>query len=198
MASANKNKIVEASAILGWALESLADIGYSDEIIEDGQTFADNALIKARTVHKTTGFCAIADDSGICVDYLGGEPGVYSARFAGIHGDDDANNKLLLSKLENVVGDGRKASYVCAAACVFPDGEEFVALGELKGHLLDGPMGEGGFGYDPLFVPQGCTESFGQMDQEKKNQISHRMLAFTQLKELMDIYFKGQGAKWLQ
>ena len=165
------------------------------EVVEDGDTFEDNAKIKAKSACEITGLPAIADDSGLCVDYLDGYPGIYSARFANIeiHGgkcvdneknaDDEDNNNLLLKKLEGVEEDKRTAYYVCAICCIFPDGREITVRGECHGYIGYERDGNEGFGYDPLFIING--KSFGKYEGEEKDKISHRGNALRKLaKEL--------------
>ena len=184
LASRNKNKIAEFQVLLQNAFDvevkvlSLDDIGFSDEIIENGETFEENAISKA-SVPASLGFIGIADDSGLCVDALDGAPGVYSARFSG--GDDEDNNALLLKLLKNE--ENRNAKYVCAIACVFPDGNKFVVRGECHGKIIDDRRGEAGFGYDPLFVPVGESRTVAEMTDEEKNAISHRANAIRALVE---------------
>ena len=142
------------------------------DVVEDGDTFEANAALKARSACRVTGLPAIADDSGLCVDYLAGAPGIYSARFSGGHGNDEANNDLLLQKLEGVPMEQRTAYYVCAICCVFPDGEELTVRGECHGHIGFERDGNAGFGYAPLFLVEG--RSFGRYTAEEKDKISHR------------------------
>ena len=196
LASRNKKKIKELDAILSAAIPdmrilSLDDIGFTEDIEENGTTFEENALIKARTAMAAGGnrYPAIADDSGLAVDALDGAPGVYSARYAGGHGDDAANNELLLKHLENTPDEKRTAQFVSVIACVFPDGREILVRGEAKGSILREYRGEDGFGYDPLFLylpeneeePQNKT--FSEMNAEEKNLISHRGRAIRKLAE---------------
>lgn len=168
------------------------------EVVEDGDTFEANAKIKAESACKITGLPAIADDSGLCVDYLDGYPGIYSARFANIeiHGgecvdnernaDDEDNNNLLLKKLKGVEKEKRTAYYVCAICCIFPDGKEITVRGECHGHIGFERDGNAGFGYDPLFIING--KSFGKYEGEEKDKISHRGKALRLLaKELEKI-----------
>ena len=198
LASRNQKKIRELNAILSDSIPdmrilSLDDIGFTEDIEENGTTFEENALIKARTAMAAGGnrYPAIADDSGLAVDALDGAPGVYSARYAGGHGDDAANNELLLKHLENTPDEKRTAQFVSVIACVFPDGREILVRGEAKGSILREYRGEDGFGYDPLFLylpeneeePQNKT--FSEMNAEEKNLISHRGRAIRKLaKEL--------------
>ncbi len=143
-----------------------------DEVIEDADTFEGNALLKARSAMKITGLAAVADDSGLCVDYLDGAPGVYSARFAGEEQDDEKNNTKLLKALEGLPKEKRTARFVSAVAVVFPNGKEFTVRGACEGYIATEKQGENGFGYDPLFVGEkGC---FGLLTDEEKDSISHR------------------------
>ncbi|MHA7271924.1 RdgB/HAM1 family non-canonical purine NTP pyrophosphatase [Arthrobacter sp. TMT4-20] len=151
------------------------------DVVESGTTFEANSLLKARAVAAATGLVAVADDSGLAVDVLGGAPGIFSARWAGRHGDDEANLQLLLAQLADIPGAQRGASFVCAATVALPDGTAQVALGELRGSLLDEPRGAGGFGYDPILQPAGREESCAELSSEEKNSISHRAKAFKAL-----------------
>ena len=175
IATKNKHKIAEFSAIFSaLSLELISEKDLDKpltEAEENGNTFEENALIKARTAAAETGLPTIADDSGLCVDALGGEPGIYSARYAGEHGDDKANNRLLLEKLQNV--ENRRAQFVCSIACVFPDGREFTVRGVCEGNIDTCERGNGGFGYDPLFISD-AKGSFGLISAEEKNSVSHR------------------------
>jgi XTP/dITP diphosphohydrolase len=175
IASNNRHKLMEIKAILGDLFEeilSMREAGIEHETIEDGSTFMENARKKAREIMELSGCCALADDSGLCVDALGGAPGIYSARFCGRHGDDPANNRLLLEKLQNV--EDRSAHYTCAIALARPDGSIVEAEGYLYGQIAREEAGSNGFGYDPLFyLPNyGCTSA--QISPEEKNRISHR------------------------
>lgn len=143
-----------------------------DEVVEDADTFEGNALLKARSAMKITGLAAVADDSGLCVDYLDGAPGVYSARFAGEEQDDEKNNAKLLKALEGLPKEKRTARFVSAVAVVFPNGTEFTVRGACEGYIATEKQGENGFGYDPLFIGEkGC---FGLLTDEEKDSISHR------------------------
>ncbi|MBQ5328677.1 MAG: RdgB/HAM1 family non-canonical purine NTP pyrophosphatase [Oscillospiraceae bacterium] len=182
IASNNAHKLVEMKAILGQYFEeilSLREAGIDHETIEDGETFLENAEKKAREIAEISGCCAIADDSGICADALGGAPGIYSARFCGHHGDDEANNRLLLEKLKNE--ENKKAHYTCAIVLVYPDGKKISAEGYLYGEITENRAGKNGFGYDPYFyLPEyGCTTA--ELDPEVKNKISHRANAIREL-----------------
>ena len=174
VASNNKNKLKEFGAILGsrYEIVSMRDAGVDTDIEENGTTFEANALIKAEYVAKVTGCAAIADDSGLEVDALGGAPGVYSARYCGRHGDDEANNDLLLENLKNVPAP-RTGRYVAAIALVRPGKAAIVSRGTCDGEILFERRGTGGFGYDPLFVCE-TGETFAEVSAETKNAISHR------------------------
>ncbi|PID98331.1 MAG: non-canonical purine NTP pyrophosphatase, RdgB/HAM1 family [Actinobacteria bacterium] len=187
-ATRNSHKLKELELILTsvWKefpsdlLATMSDFGIADPV-EDGVSFAENALLKARAVCQETGISAVADDSGLCVDILGGAPGIFSARWSGDHGNDRANLDLLLAQLSDVPPRHRQASFVCAAAVVFPSGEEYVEMGQLSGTLLSEPQGEGGFGYDPIFLPSGCDVTTAQMSPSEKNAMSHRGIALRAL-----------------
>ena len=185
LATRNPGKVVELRAILaphvgGVDVVAAGDLGLPD-VPETGVTFADNALLKARAVAAATGEVAVADDSGLAVDVLGGAPGVFSARWAGRHGDDAANLRLLLAQLADVPAEHRAAAFVCAAALVTPDGREAVEHGRLPGVLETAPRGTGGFGYDPVLRPDGYEITCAELAPEEKNAISHRGQAFRAL-----------------
>ena len=185
LASRNKHKIEEWNATLRRYLAdaeilSLDDVGVYGEIEEDGTTFEENALIKAEAAAKS-GYISIGEDSGLEVAALGGEPGVYSARYAGEHGNDGANNALLLKKLE--VESDRRGCFVCAIGVIMPDGERFALRGETEGIILREARGEGGFGYDPLFFYESAGKTFSEMSGAEKNAISHRGKAIELLAE---------------
>ena len=191
IASNNAHKIVEIKAILGDFFEevlSLREAGIDHDTVEDGTTFMENAIKKAREIAQISGCCALADDSGICVDALNGAPGIYSARFSGGHGNDEANNDLLLEKLDGVPMEQRTAYYVCAICCVFPDGREITVRGECHGHIGFERDGSEGFGYDPLFIING--RAFGRYNAEEKDKISHRGNALRNFVEELPIYLK--------
>lgn len=178
LASHNKHKISELQTLIrrylpDFEILSLTDAGLDGEIIEDGDTFEANALIKARFAARS-GYIGIGDDSGLCVEALGGAPGIYSARFAGEDGNDAANNAKLLSELEGE--SNRRAKFVCTIGCVFPGGEELTVSGEATGVIIDEARGEAGFGYDPYFeYVDGKT--FAEMTADEKNAVSHRARA---------------------
>jgi len=176
LATNNMKKLEEMRRILsplGINVVTAKMLGITlEEVEEDGETFEDNAKIKAHAACKATGMPAIADDSGLCVDYLNGAPGVYSARFAGEHGNDELNNDLLLEKLDGVEMQERTAHYVCAICCSFPERDDIVVRGECHGRIGFERDGNQGFGYDPLFLVNG--KSFGKYTAEEKDKISHR------------------------
>lgn len=190
LATHNEKKRDELLAILlpvlgeGIEVRTAAEMGLGD-VPETGVTFAENALIKARAAAGATGLTAIADDSGLAVDVLGGAPGIFSARWSGRHGDDEANLALLLAQLDDIADEHRGAQFRCAAAAVTPDGSEFVAEGHMTGRLLREPAGAGGFGYDPIFVPDGSRITAAQMTPEEKNSRSHRRMAFDRLAAIL-------------
>lgn len=179
LATRNAGKIRELRRLLAEAglavepagLEEFPDIG---DVAETGLTFAENALLKAHAVARGSGLPAIADDSGLCVDALNGMPGVFSARWSGRHGDDRANLDLLLAQLADVPEGRRGAHFACAAALALPSGEEHVVEGALYGSLIREPRGENGFGYDPIFVPEGYDRTTAELSPAEKDAISHR------------------------
>lgn len=182
LASHNANKLVELRAVLEPLIPGIELVGYDGpEPVEDGLSFEANALLKARAAAAHTGLPALADDSGIAVEVLGGSPGIFSARWGGHARDDRANVKLLLEQLSDIAEEHRAAGFVCAAALVTPEGLEVCELGVWQGALLTEPVGENGFGYDPIFLPEGERRSAAEMRPEEKNLVSHRTRAFTQL-----------------
>lgn len=190
IATKNQKKLEELRRILipmGFEVLSERDLEKPlDDIAEDGSTFEENAIIKANSGLKATGLISVADDSGICVDYLNGAPGIYSARYSGGHGNDAENNKKILKELEGVPMEQRTAYYVAAIACVFPDGRKFTVRGECHGHIAFEESGTCGFGYDPLFISEkGC---FGHLSAEEKDSISHRGKALRLFKEELQKY----------
>ncbi|MGG5751753.1 RdgB/HAM1 family non-canonical purine NTP pyrophosphatase [Zafaria sp. Z1313] len=164
-----ETQVVDAAAVGG------------PDVAETGTTFAENALLKARAVAEATGLVALADDSGLAVDVLGGAPGIFSARWAGRHGDDAANLGLLLAQLADIDAPHRGAAFVCAAALAVPGGGDAVEIGRLEGSLLTEPRGDGGFGYDPVLLPAGLDRSCAELTAAEKNAISHRGQAFRAL-----------------
>ena len=197
-ATGNAHKISELEAILApaWegfdsaAIARMSDFG-AEAPVEDGASFEENALIKARHLAAFTGLAALADDSGLTVDVMGGAPGIFSARWCGRHGDDAANLDLLLAQLADVPDALRSAAFVSAAVLVLPDGREFVERGEVRGRLLRERRGGGGFGYDPVFVPDGHALTTAQMSAEQKNAISHRGRAFRALAPAVIDYLRS-------
>lgn len=155
------------------------------EVIEDGKSFAENALKKARTIAQYTGHVTIADDSGLEVDFLGGMPGIYSARYAGEEADDRKNNEKLLKELGGVPMERRGAQFKCVIAVVVPDGAEQVVEGAYRGVIITEPRGNNGFGYDPVFLDEQSGFTFAEMDPEHKNQVSHRSRAIQELKKIL-------------
>ncbi|MFG1792942.1 RdgB/HAM1 family non-canonical purine NTP pyrophosphatase [Nocardia sp. NPDC049149] len=187
VASRNAKKLNELRRILadagvaGIEIVGLDDVPAYDEAPETGATFEENALAKARDGAAATGLACVADDSGIEVDALNGMPGVLSARWSGRHGDDAANNALLLAQLGDVPDERRGARFVSTCALVVPGGPEIVVRGEWPGSVGRKPLGDGGFGYDPLFIPQGGDTSAAQLTPAEKDAVSHRGRALTQL-----------------
>jgi XTP/dITP diphosphohydrolase len=184
LATRNAHKVEELAEILGAAAVEVELLPLPDdapEVVEDGLTFAENALKKARSAATATGLPSVADDSGLCVDALNGMPGVFSARWAGRGRDDAANLALVLDQLADVPDEGRGAHFTCAAAVALPSGEERVVEGRVLGVLTRTPRGTGGFGYDPAFVPLGQEQTTAEMTAEMKNAISHRGEAFRAL-----------------
>ena len=181
LATRNKNKAREVARILSEyadrlgeiELVTLDEVDFTEDVEENGSTFEENAMIKAKA-GAVSGLVTLADDSGIEVDALCGAPGIYSARFAGGHGDDAANNALLLEKLAGVPREKRTARYAVAIACVLPSGESFTVRGTTEGLILNQYDGEGGFGYDPLFWSLDLQKSFGRATPDEKNAVSHR------------------------
>lgn len=189
VASHNKKKLAELTRILkpmGFDVVCPSDIeGGVPDVEENGTTFEENALLKARSACKCSGLPAVADDSGLCVDALDGAPGIYSARYAGT-GNDDDNNELLLKSLKGLPKEKRTARFISCIACVFPDGREFTVRGACEGYILEEPQGNGGFGYDPLFMTEfGC---FGTLTPEEKDKVSHRHNAIVAFKEELKNY----------
>ncbi|WP_378737794.1 RdgB/HAM1 family non-canonical purine NTP pyrophosphatase [Nocardia brasiliensis] len=174
-------RILAEAGIAGIEIVGLDDVPAYDEAPETGATFEENALAKARDGAAATGLACVADDSGIEVDALNGMPGVLSARWSGRHGDDAANNALLLAQLNDVPDERRGARFVSTCALVVPDGAEIVVRGEWPGSVGRKPLGDGGFGYDPLFIPAGGDTSAAQLTPAEKDAVSHRARALAQL-----------------
>lgn len=185
IATHNNKKKTELQRILsplGIEVVIAEDIGCElRDVEETGTTFEENARIKAVAGCEDSGIACIADDSGLCVDYLNGEPGVYSARYSGVHGDDEANIDKLLNKLDGVERKDRTARFVCAACCAFPDGKVITVRDECEGEILTERHGSGGFGYDPVFMSGG--KSFGEITAEEKDAMSHRGKALRLMSE---------------
>ena len=186
LATRNAKKLIELRRVLDDAAVDVDLVGLDSvptypEAPETGLTFAENALLKAREAVRHTGLPSAADDSGIAVDVLNGMPGVFSARWSGKHGDDLANLQLLLAQLADVPDEHLAAAFVCAAALVWPDGREYVVHGEMRGRLIREMRGEGGFGYDPIFVPAGYDRTSAELRPAEKDAISHRGKAFRAL-----------------
>ncbi len=195
LASGNQGKIAEFQRLLenlDIAVHSMKEYPQIGEIEENGATFAENALIKARAVCKATGKPALADDSGLMVDALDGAPGIYSARFAGLQHDDAANNAKLLQLLEPVKDGQRTGSFFCAIAIVLPDGREYTVEGSCSGKILRQLEGDGGFGYDPLFYVEELGKTFAQLSMAEKNRISHRGRANQKAVEILQ-QLKGES-----
>ena len=187
IASNNAHKLTEMKAILAPFFEdvqSMREAGIEHETVEDGSTFMENALKKARELAELSGCCAIADDSGLCVDALGGAPGIFSARYSGTHGDDQANNRKLLKELEGAKDRG--AHYTCAIALVWPDGKTVTAEDYLYGEIARDARGSNGFGYDPLFIIPELGRRTAEISAEEKNRISHRGKALRQLVQKLE------------
>ena len=189
IATHNKHKLAEMSRILGpmgYEVVTDTDIGIElSDVEENGETFLDNARIKSEAGCKESGLPCIADDSGLCVDALGGAPGVFSARYSGVHGDDDGNNRKLLMELEGVPTEKRTAHFACAICVSFPDGSEVTATGKCEGYIGYEKKGTNGFGYDPLFMVG--ERSFAEMSAGEKDAISHRGNALKELQTILPI-----------
>lgn len=185
VATGNAHKLREIAEIFtDYEVVSQKQMGFDEDVEETGTTFAENALIKARAASKALRCIALADDSGLCVDALGGAPGVYSARYCGRHGDDKANRDLLLKNMQNITD--RRAHFTSAIALVYPDGKEIVVEGHTYGKILREERGEGGFGYDCLFESDDLHKSFGLATAEEKNAVSHRFRGLQALRAKME------------
>lgn len=194
LASNNQKKIKEIKEILkniDVEVKSLKDENIDIDVVEDGTTFEENAKKKAREIRDflinrgDKDFIVLSDDSGLMVDYLNGAPGVYSARYAGEHGNDSENNKKLLNELKGVPKEERGAKFVCQIAIFDENGDYYAARGEVKGRIIEELHGEGGFGYDPLFFYEPLNETFGEISADAKNKISHRGEALKQVKDII-------------
>jgi XTP/dITP diphosphohydrolase len=186
LATHNVSKVIELRRILVTAgvpvvLSGLDEFPGAPDVAETGLTFAENALLKARAIAAFTGLPAVSDDSGLCVEVLNGMPGIFSARWSGRHGDDDANLALVLAQIADIAEPNRGAHFACAAALALPDGREGVAEGRLDGSLAFAPRGTGGFGYDPIFVPENMAVTTAELPPDAKDEISHRGRAFRAL-----------------
>ena len=194
LASNNAKKVKEIKEILeGLPIEvkSLKDEGIDIDVVEDGKTFEENAKKKAKEIYEfllskgKKDFIVLADDSGLEVDYLNGEPGIYSARYSGEHGNDDKNNEKLLENLEGVPKEKRGAQFVCQLSLFTDKGEYYTVRGEVRGFIIESIQGKGGFGYDPLFFYEPFNKTFGELEAEEKNKISHRGIALIKLKDTL-------------
>jgi len=200
LATRNAGKITELRRILaGFEVVGLEEYPDAPEVAETEPTFAGNALLKARAIAACTGLPAVADDSGLCVDALNGMPGVLSARWSGRFGDaagdkDRANLELVLDQLADVAPERRGAHFACAAALALPDGTERVVEGRMRGRIIDAPRGTGGFGYDPIFVPDGESRTLAELSPEEKSAISHRGKAFGGLAPIIGELLTGKTA----
>ena len=198
-ASKNQHKLTEVKRIVesickDFSIVGTEELGEVSDVIESGATFAANALLKARALHEMTGKTVLADDSGLCVDALNSMPGIFSARWAGAHGDDRANLNLLLAQLQDIPDARRNAQFVCAVAIIHEDGSERLVEGVLDGAVTFEPRGEGGFGYDPIFIPHGLNLTTAELDATHKDLISHRGQAIrSAVSELKSLYALGCG-----
>lgn len=194
LASGNAHKLEEISEITknyNIELKPMKDVGLADyEIIEDGETFEENSYIKAKAVLDIKGVPTIADDSGLMVACLDGAPGVYSARYSGENATYESNNRKLLNALKDVPMEDRDATFVTVITLLFPNGDQLIARGEVKGKITFEPKGDLGFGYDPLFYIPEKDKTFAQMSSEEKNELSHRAIALKRLKLALDEYYK--------
>lgn len=189
VATRNKGKIVEINELLSGLVDQIsgaADFAGFPKTIEDGATFEENAIKKAREAATFTGLPVLADDSGLVVDALDGRPGVFSARYAGESADDAANNARLLEELQNIPSEARQAAFVCVLAFVTPDGVEKCFTGRVNGRILLETRGKGGFGYDPLFLVDGFGLSMAELTLAEKNEVSHRARAFMKCREYLE------------
>ena len=191
VATRNPGKLREIAAILAFAsvrFLSLKDFPHIPEIVEDGKTFSENAIKKAKAVARLTGRVAVADDSGLAVDALNGRPGIYSARYAGEDASDEERYRKLLKEMEAIPGGKRGGAFVCAAAAASPSGDADVVEAEWRGTITLAPRGANGFGYDPVFFIPGVNQTVAELDPAVKNKISHRARAFEKLKKVLSKY----------
>jgi XTP/dITP diphosphohydrolase len=189
VATRNKGKIIEINALLAGLVDqvsSAADFSAFPETVEDGATFEENALKKAREASRFSGLPALADDSGLVVDALHGRPGVFSARFAGEGAGDAANNARLIEECSNLPAEQLQAAFVCVLAFVTPEGDERLFSGRVTGRILSEARGDGGFGYDPLFLVNGTERSMAELTLAEKNSLSHRAQAFRKFREYLE------------
>jgi XTP/dITP diphosphohydrolase len=197
VATRNPGKVAELRRILEPYDVDLVDLGAfpdAPDVAETGDSFAANALLKAHAVAEATGLVAIADDSGLAVDALNGMPGIFSARWSGRHGDDEANLQLVLAQLTDVPDERRGAAFICAAAAASPDGRDLVVEGRMAGSLIRAPRGSNGFGYDPVFVPVDDDRTTAEMSAAEKDAISHRGQAFRALAPRLAELLAGKAA----
>ena len=197
LATRNKGKIRELARIFAHELPEVELLGTDNfpdlaDVDETENSFEGNALLKAMEVSRFTKLPAIADDSGLAVDHLKGAPGIYSARYSGVHGDDEANLQKVLREMEGIAN--RRAQFVCAAAFVAPNGYQKVIRAEMVGQLISLPRGANGFGYDPIFVPEGFAQTTGEMAPDLKDSISHRGKAMRELAQIIS----SERASWEQ
>ncbi len=196
IATRNNKKKKELQSILStWDVKllTLDDFEGMPEIEEDGTTFVENAIKKARVIAQLSGCITLADDSGLVVDALGGAPGVYSARFAGLDADDSDNNRKLLDMMKGIAQEQRTARFICVIAVVAPDGLVRTVQGVCEGRIETFGRGEGGFGYDPLFIPEGFQKTFAELGDDEKNRISHRGRALQEAQYLLQIVLDMEG-----
>lgn len=189
IASNNAGKIREIREIMedyGKEIISQKEAGIDLDVEENGTTFEENALIKCRAIHKLTGAMVLADDSGLEIDYLNKEPGVYSARYLGHDTPYEVKNQIILDRLKDAEGEERSTRYVCAMAVIMPDGREFCALGTVEGLIAEKPSGNGGFGYDPIFFVPEYGKTMAELTPDEKNAISHRGRALRAVRKLVD------------
>ncbi|MFY4774679.1 XTP/dITP diphosphatase [Metabacillus sp. RGM 3146] len=192
IATKNSGKANEFQTILeprGFKVLSLLDMDFLGEIEETGQSFEENAILKAEAISKITGKPVIADDSGLSADALGGDPGIYSARYAGLDKNDEANVEKLLEKMKDVDWENRTARFRCALAVASPERETITVEGSVEGYIAEKPEGTGGFGYDPIFYVKDKSATMAQLTPDEKNKISHRAMALKKLETLIDDYF---------